>query len=196
MTTAQVAARSAQTSAAASLAYVSVFAALIAACALTPAIPIGPVPITLQTLGVALAGLCLGPWRGALACALYVAVGLAGLPVFSGGAAGIGVLAGPTGGYLVAFPLAAIGTGLVARWAVGRGLSPLTGALFFAGVALARLVVIWPLGAAGMARALGKSWTDALVIDMTFWVGDSIKAVVATLLALAVHRAFPRLLRR
>ena len=87
------------------LAYVAVFAALIAAMSLTPAIPVAglPAPITLQTLAVMLAGLCLGAWRGAAAVSLYLLVGLAGLPVFAGGKAGIAAFVGPTGGYLVAF---------------------------------------------------------------------------------------------
>ena len=112
----------------ADLAYVAVFAALIAALALTPAIPIGTlgVPITLQTLGVALAGLCLGAWRGAAAVALYLMVGLAGLPVFSGGRAGLAVLVGPTGGYLIGFVISAwmIGYAMergLGRWGEGAG---------------------------------------------------------------------------
>ena len=65
----------------ADLANVAVFAALIAAMSLLPAIHVGGLtPITLQTLGVMLAGLCLGPWRGAAAVGLYLAVGIAGLP--------------------------------------------------------------------------------------------------------------------
>src|SRR5690606_23310742 len=91
------------------LALVSAFAALIAACALLPAIHVGAgiVPITLQTFGVLLAGAVLGAKRGFLAVLLYLAVGAAGLPVFSGGAAGLAVFAGPSAGYLIGFPLAA-----------------------------------------------------------------------------------------
>ena len=90
---------SAKTTPATDLALIAVFAALIAAFSLTPAIPItGGVPITLQTLAVVLAGLVLGPWRGFLATLLYLAVGFAGLPVFAGGAAGLAVLAKPSVG--------------------------------------------------------------------------------------------------
>src|SRR5687768_11898106 len=91
------------------LALIAGFAALIAICALLPAIKVGAgiVPITLQTFGVLLAGAVLGARRGFLAVVLYLVVGAAGLPVFSGGAAGVAVFAGPTAGYLLGFPLAA-----------------------------------------------------------------------------------------
>lgn len=180
------------------LAQVAVFAALIAALALAPAIPAGVigVPITLQTLGIALTGLCLGPLRGFAATALYVVAGLAGLPIFAKGAAGLAVLAGPTGGYVIAFPFAALLTGLLARWIIRRGLSALTPFLLFGAVAVSRLLVIWPLGAAGMARSLGWTYPQALLADMAYWLGDGIKAAVAAVLAFAVHKAFPRLLGR
>ncbi len=178
------------------LARIAVFAALLSAMALTPPIPLGPVPITLQTLGVALTGLCLGPWRGFAAVALYVAVGAAGLPVFSGGAAGVGVLIGPTGGYLLSFPLAALVGGFVARWAVRRGLSATTPLIMLGGLLLARYLVIMPIGVTHLSNVLGVSWREALFIDVPFWVGDLVKSIIAVTLAMAVHKAFPRLLGR
>jgi biotin transport system substrate-specific component len=69
-------------------------------------IPIQPVPITLQTLFVLLAGASIGRGWGTFSQALYVGLGAAGLPVFAGGASGAGLLAGPTGGYLIAFLIA------------------------------------------------------------------------------------------
>ncbi len=178
------------------LARVGVFAALVAAMALTPPIPVGPIPLTLQTLGVALTGLCLGPWRGFAAMALYVAVGAAGLPVFSGGASGLGVLIGPTGGYLLSFPLAALVSGFVARGAVRRGLGPVTPVLMMGGLLLARYLVIMPIAVSHLSRVLGVTWREALFVDMPFWVTDLIKSVIAVVLAMAVHKAFPRLLGR
>lgn len=178
------------------LARVAVFAALMAALALIPPLPLGPIPLTLQTLGVALTGLCLGPWRGFAAMILYVAVGTAGLPVFSGGAAGLGILIGPTGGYLLSFPLAALVSGFVARWAVQRGLSPVTPLLLMVGLLLARFLVIMPIAVLHLSRVLGLTWQRALFVDMPFWVADLIKSVIAVVLAVAVHKAFPRLLGR
>ena len=76
--------------------YVAVFAAMIAAMGLLPPITLGiiPVPITLQTLGVMLAGALLGPWRGALASSVVVILSLAGLPLLAGGRGGLGILFG------------------------------------------------------------------------------------------------------
>lgn len=180
------------------VAYVAVFAALIAALSLAPAIPLGAVgvPITLQTLGVALTGLCLGPWRGAAAVGLYIAVGAAGLPVFAQGKAGIGVLAGPTGGYVVSFLFAALASGFLARLVVRRGLGRWTPLLFLGILLLVRFLVIMPIAIAGLMRALGLTAAEALAVDVPFWIGDLVKSVVAALLAHTVHKAFPRLLGR
>lgn len=89
----------------------AVFLALMARVAIP--LPFTPVPVTLQTFGVLALGAFLG--RKAFYCAfLYLAGGSAGLPVFSGGTAGLGLL-GPTGGYLLAFPLAAFVTGYISE---------------------------------------------------------------------------------
>src|SRR5688572_3017372 len=109
--------RTAVRSSARDLAQIAVFAALIAALTLPGAIPIGiGVPITLQTLGVMLAGAILGARKGALAVTVYVALGLAGLPILAGGTAGLGVLAGPSGGFLLGF----IPGAFVVGWIVER----------------------------------------------------------------------------
>lgn len=70
-------------------------------------IPHQPVPFTLQTFFVLLTGAFLGKRSGAISMVLYLMLGLIGLPVFSGGACGLGKIIGPTGGYLLAFPFAA-----------------------------------------------------------------------------------------
>ncbi len=77
-------------------------------------LPLTPVPVTLQDLAVLMVGGVLGPVAGAAALVTYLALGIAGLPVFSGGAAGLVWLFGPTGGYLLAFPVAAYAMGAVA----------------------------------------------------------------------------------
>ena len=76
-------------------------------------IPMAPVPITLQTFAVTLAGALLGWRHGALAVALWLALGAAGLPVLAGGSAGLAKFWGPTAGYLFAFPVAAAAVGLL-----------------------------------------------------------------------------------
>jgi biotin transport system substrate-specific component len=109
-------------------------------------LPFTPVPISGGTLGVLYAGALLGSRRGALAVALYLLEGAAGLPVFSGGAAGFVHLLGPTGGYLLGFPAGAFATGLLAERAWDR--TPLRA---FA-VMLAGSLPIFALGLIGLSR--------------------------------------------
>lgn len=177
------------------LALVAVFAALIAVLSITPAIPLPiGVPITLQTLGIVLAGLVLGPVRALASVALWLAVGLVGLPVFSGGAAGVAVLAGPTVGYLLSFPLAAALAGALApRTATGsRARAGLQH--FLAG--LAGLVVIHIGGIIGLMGVLQLGPGAAFLADLVYWPGDLAKNLVATAIALSVAAAFPRLRAR
>ncbi len=177
------------------IALVAVFAALIAVLSLTPAITIaGPVPITLQTLGVALAGLALGPLRGLLAVLLYLVVGFAGLPVFAGGAAGLAVLGKPSAGYLLSFPIAALVAGLLVTFLL-RLPGPRYLWYFVSGIA-ASILVIHPAGILGLMinanMSPGKAFLPVGVVLVLVLV-DVIKNLVAAGLALAVHKAFPDL---
>ncbi|GAA3695433.1 biotin transporter BioY [Zhihengliuella alba] len=182
------------------VAFIAVFAALLAVLALLPAIPVGPlgVPITLQTLGMALCGLILGAWRGAAAVLLYVVVGLAGLPVFAQFSGGLGVLAGPTAGYLLAFPLNALITGAVATRVLAR--RPARGPRAFLLLVLACLagsfLATHPLGIVGMSLNAQLPLAQAALYDLPYWPGDLVKCAIAAVVALTVFKAFPRLARR
>ena len=180
------------------LAFVAVFTALVAVMAAMPAIPVGGagVPITLQTLGIALCGMVLGPARGFLACALYLALGLIGLPIFSNYSGGLGVLAGPSAGYLVAFPLYALFVGMIAGRLVKRFRGWKLWALLVVAGVVTSFLTVHPLGIAGMAVNLGLTIPQAVVADMPFWPGDILKNVAAAALAVVVHRAFPGVLVR
>lgn len=180
------------------LALVAVFTALVAVLAAMPAIPVGGagVPITLQTLGVGLCGMVLGPARGFLSLALYLALGLIGLPIFSNFSGGLGVLAGPSVGYLIAFPLYALLVGVVAGWLVRRYRGWKLWALLLVGGVITSFITVHPLGIAGMAVNLGLTVPQAVVADMPFWPGDILKNVAAAALAVVVHRAFPGVLVR
>ena len=90
---------------------ISLFTAIIAACSLIT-LPF-PVPFTLQTLGIFSALLILGGKNGTIAISIYIAVGLVGIPVFSGFSAGIGHLMGATGGYVIGFLLTALSYWLI-----------------------------------------------------------------------------------
>ncbi|WP_313813064.1 biotin transporter BioY [Glutamicibacter sp.] len=178
--------------------YIAVFAALIAAMGLVPPITLGivPVPITLQTLGVMLAGAILGPWRGAMASLVVVVLSLAGLPLLAGGRGGLGVLFGPTGGYLVGWVFGSFVIGALFKYWVIRIESRT--AQIFAGLVstiVGGIVVIYAFGVPWTAVATGLDLKTSLVGSLAFLPGDLIKAVVATLVALTVHRSYRGLLK-
>lgn len=179
------------------LALISTFAAFIAVCAILPAIngASASVPFTLQMFGIFLSGAVLGAKRGSLAVILYLAVGTAGLPIFTKGAAGPGAWTGATGGYLLAFPIAAFLVGLAAQYAARRSPTAFTGIVSVAAV-VATIGVVGTLGTLGMARALDVSLAEAWGFATPFFVADITKGIVAAIVAAAVHRAFPQLLRR
>lgn len=190
------AARSAGTrSAATDLSLIGTGAALLAVCSLV-AVPVGPAgaPITLQTFAVLLAGAVLGARRGALAVLLYLAVGLAGLPVFAEGAGGPATFAKVTLGYLLAFPVAAWVTGAVVERFGRRAAGPRTAVIVGAGV-LGSLVV-YAIGVPVLAARIGVSLAEGLAINTAFLPFDAVKVVLAAVVASAVHRAFPDLLTR
>src|SRR4051794_28790967 len=96
------------------LALIATFAAFIAVCSILPALGTtgAGVPFTLQMFAIFLSGAILGGKRGGIAVLLYLAVGTAGVPVFNGGHGGPATWVGATGGYLVAFPIAAFIVGV------------------------------------------------------------------------------------
>lgn len=179
---------------AADIALIASFAALIAVCALLPAISVGGlIPITLQTFAVMLAGAVLGAKRGFLAVLLYLAVGAIGLPVFSGGAAGIAPFLGPTAGYLFAFPLAAALCGFIVERLPRKRVSSSVLFIFLAGFG-SSLVFIHTLGPIGISVFGGLSLREAFLTDLVFYPGDIVKNILMAIVATAVHRAFPGIL--
>ena len=163
-------------------------ASLVTALAAQVAFPLPwtPVPVTGQTFAVLLTGMVLGSRRGFLALALYLAEGCAGLPVFAGGAAGVPALLGPTGGYLLAFPLAAAVTGLLAErgWDRHR-LSTLAAMLLGS-------AVIFAGGLAWLARFVPPAQLLGTGL-LPFVPGDIVKAALA---AFAFPFAWGQLNRR
>lgn len=176
------------------LALIATFAALIAVCALLPAISVGgAVPITLQTFAVMLAGAVLGARRGFLAVLLYLAVGAIGLPVFSGGSAGLAPFAGPSVGYLVGFPLAALATGFIVERLPRKRIAASIPLIFAAGL-VSSFIFIHPLGILGMSWRADLTLQQAFLADLAFWPGDVVKNILMATVATAVHRAFPTIL--
>lgn len=179
------------------VALIATLAAFIAVCAVLPSItlPGMVVPITLQTFGVMLAGVLLGARRGALAVLLYIAVGLAGLPVFSQGTGGLAMLGKPSLGYLLAFPLAAALAGFLVTRARNLPARTLPFAVFGAAMA-GSLIFTHPIGIAVMGARLGMSAPEAIATGAVFLPGDVIKNVLVAVVASAVFRAFPDMLAR
>lgn len=181
-----------------SVALVAVFAALVAASALVPGIPVGAlgVPITLQTLAIMLTGLSLGAVRGSLAVLLYLTLGFVGLPVFSGGRSGLQVMATPSAGYLVAFVVAAFVVGLAAQVILARTAASRRVPLFFVAAMVTSILVVHTLGVLGITVTAHVPLAKAFQADLAFYPGDIVKNIVAAIAAAAVHRAFPDVLVR
>jgi biotin transport system substrate-specific component len=171
----------------------ALFAAVVAALGLVPPIPLGflPVPVTAQTLGVMLAGLLAGPRRGAIAMGVFVMLVAAGLPLLAGGRGGLGVILGPTGGFVLAWPAAALVTGLLAR----RLDTDSVPALFACAVA-GGLAVVYAGGIPWLALVGGMPLDKAATGVLAFVPGDLIKAAAAAVAASGVRRAVPDLATR
>jgi biotin transport system substrate-specific component len=179
------------------LGLIAVFAALVAASALVPGISanVFGIPITFQTLAVTLTGLMLGAGRGFAAVGLYTLLGLAGLPIFSQGRSGLGILAGPSAGYIIAFPIAAAVVGWLATLVIRRTSRART-LWLFAAATVTSIVVVHSLGIAGIVLNTKAPLGQAFMADLVFYPGDVIKNIFAAVIAVALHRAFPDLLVR
>jgi biotin transport system substrate-specific component len=142
------------------------------------------VPVSLQTLVVLLSGLLLGPRLGAAAQTAYLMAGASGLPVFAGGL-GIAYLFGPTGGYLLAFPVAAWMAGQVATHARGN---EAWRTVVLAAAAVAATLVVYAGGWAQLAALTGDAGAALRLGVLPFLVGDVAKVVVAVILAGRLRR--------
>ncbi|MDQ1570543.1 MAG: biotin transport system substrate-specific component [Actinomycetota bacterium] len=146
------------------------------------AIPLWPVPVTGQTLAVLLVGSALGAVRGAVSLALYAVLGIVGLPVFSDGSSGFGVISGFTGGYIIGFIFSAALIGWIAQseWdhKIWRAvLSALAGTVL---TFVFGLVWLWAaLGKAGYPNDLNTVLTGGLY---PFILGGLVKAAIAGLI--------------
>lgn len=136
-------------------------------------LPFTPVPITGQTFGVLLVGAALGSKRGAASLVSYLAMGMFGLPFFAGGAHGLDIVLGATGGYLIGFILAAYVIGLLAERGLERSVR--TSLVPF----LVGTVIVYICGVVWLSILLG-SFSKAIAAGLLpFLVGDAIKLVAA-----------------
>jgi biotin transport system substrate-specific component len=164
-------------------------AALLAASSLL-ALRLGPVPVTFQLLIVVLAALLLTPGQAALALGVYLLEGAIGLPVFAGMTGGLGVLAGPTGGYLFGFLAGAV-AGAWVRERAGAAGARASIADTLAAVTV--LVLVYSCGVAQLALVTGLAPAAAIGAGLLpFVVPDTLKTVAAVFLAGAVRLARSR----
>ena len=160
----------------------AVMAALI--CIAGPlTIAIGPVPLSLATFAVYLAGAVLGPKRGTAAVALYLVIGIVGVPVFSGFTGGFQKLAGVTGGYLIGYLPCALLAGFGAeKGNHGKGFLPV--------MMTAGTILLYLIGTAWFMIQTGNALGAALsMCVLPFLPGDAGKIAAASLLANPIRKA-------
>ncbi|MFH1327960.1 MAG: biotin transporter BioY [Candidatus Bathyarchaeota archaeon] len=166
------------------VALIALFAALTSVGAFI-SIPMFPVPITLQTFFILLAGVILGKRLGALSQILYTLLGVVGLPIFARGTAGFGVLIGPTGGYLIGFVVGVFVLGALVEFRERQ-----RGKVGFWWTALSMViatVIIYALGVVHLHFVLNTflgvnvTWLGAITLGvLPFLVGDALKILVAS----------------
>jgi biotin transport system substrate-specific component len=149
-------------------------------------LPWSPVPLTGQTFGVLLAGVLLGSWWGGVSMAMYAGIGAAGLPWFTGLNGGLAYLAGPTGGYIVGFILAALFLGYFTdKYVRSRSFLSMLGLMVFADFVLIYGPGLLQLGL-WLDLVKGSPASLAALLAMgavPFIAGDITKAVAAALVA-------------
>jgi biotin transport system substrate-specific component len=141
-------------------------------------VPMWPVPITMQTFAVLTLGAGLGLRLGLMSVLGYIALGAAGFAVFTGESAGLAYLAGPTGGYLAGFVVAAAAMGALARRGWDKSVAGMAGAM------LIGTAIIYGVGLMGMAYLFladkGAAWVFQYGMG-NFLIGDALKLVLAAL---------------
>jgi biotin transport system substrate-specific component len=170
---------------------IALFASVIGALGLLPKFDLpfaGGVPVTAQTFGVMLAGIFLGPRKGALAVLLFLFIVALGMPLLAGGRGGLGVFYGPSAGFLIGFVPGAFFTGFVMTKLTDI---PVVPAAILASLA-GGIVAIYALGIPVLAWRADMEMFQAFVVSMVFIPGDIIKAVAAGFVAAAASGAFPQ----
>ena len=160
------------------LAYIGLSAAIIAICSWVT-IPVGTIPVTLQTMAVCLVSGIFGLKRGLFATLVYIVLGAAGVPVFSGFKGGAGVLLGATGGYIIGFIFTAIITGIASD---KTDKLPILAASMLLGIAVCYAFgTVWFMFVYSKETSIGLSKTLTLCVT-PFIIPDIIKITVASLL--------------
>lgn len=165
---------------------ISIFAALTGVLSfLIIPVPAPIPPITGQSFAPMLAGILLGPKKGAMSQLIYVLLGFIGLPIFSGGRAGPAVLFGERGGYLLGFIVGCFVIGLIHEKVIKRANSELKEMLFsFFAVFVGGVIIVYILGVSWLMFILELGLREAVMMGaLPFLVGDIVKVIGAVVLA-------------
>jgi biotin transport system substrate-specific component len=158
------------------LVYAALFGALTTVGAFI-VIPLPPVPITAQTFFLNVAAVLLGGSLGAVSQFIYVMLGIVGIPVFAGGKAGLGVIFGPTGGYLLGFIIAAFVIGMINQMKKSAGI------FWHIFSMLIGMMIIYFLGSLQLSLVAKMSFQKALAVGvLPFIPGDIIKILLAAII--------------
>lgn len=170
---------------------IALLTAIIAILGIIPpiAVPLIPVPVTAQTLGIMLAGGILGAWRGLLSVLLFMLIVSIGMPLLAGGRGGLGVYVGPTAGFFIAWPFAVfiIGLMITSLW---KRLNIWNA--FFSFV-VGGIGVIYLFGIPGISIVTGIPLSTAALSTLAFIPGDLVKAAMATAIILNIRKYYPDL---
>lgn len=163
---------------------IALFTAILAVLGFLPPIPLPftPVPITLQNLGVVLAGTFLGIRAAASSMILFNLLVMAGLPILGGGRGGMGAILSPSGGFVLGWIAAAFVTALI----LSRFKRPGFWLIMTAGL-IGGIIVLYPIGTLWQAWMMHIPWGAALVMSAVYIPGDVIKTVVVALLAMRLR---------
>jgi len=160
-----------------------VFAALFASLTAVGAyvkvpLPVSPVPVTMQVFFVLLAGSMLGSRWGTISMVVYLLLGITGFPIFAGGASGVGVLFGPTGGYLAGFVFAAFVTGKLLE------ILPQHSILINFLCMIIGLIIIYSFGAFRLMSVAHLTFQQTMIAGiLPFIIGDMAALVLAAFIS-------------
>jgi biotin transport system substrate-specific component len=175
--------------------YVALFAAIMGVLGLIPPIMLSftPVPITLQTLGVLLAGGILGARLGAMSLTVFLLIVAAGMPLLSGGRGGIGVFVGPSAGYLFSYPIAAF----VIGYLINRFQSVKLRNILLVNLTVG-IFLLYIFGVPVQAFVMDIPVIEAAKLCLVYIPGDVIKATLASYVVyrLKKHSSFQQILAK
>ncbi|MCT1903598.1 biotin transporter BioY [Oceanobacillus sojae] len=169
--------------------FMSLFAAIMGVLAIFPPIPVPfiPVPIVAQTIGIMLAGGILGAKRGGLSILLFVFLVAVGAPLLTGGRGGLGVLIGPTGGYILSYPIAA--------WLIGYLIEKSIRSLTYWKIVLITtfggVIVVNIIGVTYLSILSNLPWGPTAISALVFLPGDVLKALIASAVIIKLNRVYP-----